>query len=44
MPADDYAWLPRGIGILAQAEGITRQAYSEDVKAYINQLTRKKET
>ena len=38
MPTDDYSHLPRGIGKLAKAEGITRQAFAEDVKAHIRQL------
>ncbi|MEX8501827.1 MAG: hypothetical protein AB3X41_02125 [Leptothrix ochracea] len=38
MPTDDYAHLPRGIGALARQEGITRQAFSEDVKAHIRRL------
>ena len=35
MPIDDYAYLPRGIGKLAQIEKIKRQSFSEDVKAHI---------
>jgi hypothetical protein len=35
MPDNDYAALPRGIGKLAEQEGISRQAFSEDVKAHI---------
>ena len=38
MPTDDYSHLPRGIGKLAKAEGITRQAFSDDVKAHIRRL------
>lgn len=38
MPTDDYSHLPTGIGKLAKAEGITRQAFAEDVKAHIRQL------
>ncbi len=38
MPTNDYAALPRGINELARKEGITRQAFSEDLKAYIRQL------
>jgi hypothetical protein len=38
MPTDDYSHLPRGIGKLAEAEGITRQAFSDDVKAHIRRL------
>jgi hypothetical protein len=38
MPTDDYARLPRGIGALAKREGITRQAFAEDVKAHIRSL------
>ncbi len=36
MPTNDYARMPRGIGALAQKEGIKRQSYVEDVKAHIN--------
>lgn len=35
MPDNDYAALPRGIGRLARAEGISPQAFSKDVKAHI---------
>ena len=38
MPTDDYSHLPRGVGRLAKAEGITRQAFAEDVKAHIRRL------
>gem|GEM_PF-5622255 len=38
MPKDDYAHLPRGIGRLAKQEGITRQAFAQDVKAHIRYL------
>ncbi|RVT52748.1 hypothetical protein [Rubrivivax albus] len=38
MPTNDYASLPRGISALAKQEGITRQAFSEDVKAHIRRL------
>lgn len=38
MPVDDYAPLPRGIGKLADQEGIARQSFSEDVKAHIRRL------
>ena len=38
MPTNDYANLPAGIGKLAKLEGITRQAFSEDVKAHIRTL------
>ena len=41
MPNTDYAPLPRGIGELAAQERITRQAFSEDVKAHIARLPRK---
>lgn len=36
MPDNDYATMPRGIGAVAKKEGITRQAFVEDVKAHIN--------
>jgi hypothetical protein len=38
MPTNDYAALPRGIGQQAEKEGITRQAFSEDVKAHVRRL------
>ncbi len=38
MPTDDYAPLPRGINRVASTLGITRQAFSEDVKKHINRL------
>jgi hypothetical protein len=38
MPTDTYAHMPRGIGTLAKREGITRQAFAEDVKAHIGRL------
>jgi hypothetical protein len=38
MPTDTYAHLPRGVGALAKAEGITRQAFAEDVRAHIGRL------
>lgn len=41
MPTDDYAHLPRGIGVLAKNEGVTRQSFSQDVKAHIRRLSGK---
>ena len=38
MPTNDYARLPRGISALAEKEGISRQAFSEDVKAHIRRV------
>lgn len=38
MPDNDYAGLPRGISKLAAREGITRQAFTEDVKAHIRRI------
>jgi hypothetical protein len=38
MPTDTYAHMPRGIGQLAKREGVTRQAFTEDVKAHIGRL------
>lgn len=35
MPKDDYSGMPRGIGAVAESEKITRQAFTEDVKAHI---------
>jgi hypothetical protein len=41
MPTNDYAFMPRGIGAVAKREGITRQAFVEDVKAHINRINSK---
>lgn len=38
MPTSSYEHLPKGIGKLAEREGVTRQAFSEDVKAHIDAL------
>lgn len=38
MPNDDYSHLPRGIGKIAKCEGITRQAFTDDVKAHIRRI------
>lgn len=38
MPTDTYSSMPRGIGELAKNEGITRQSFTEDVKAHIGRL------
>ncbi len=38
MPRTDYSPMPRGIGAIAQKEGITRQALVEDMKAHIKTL------
>ena len=38
LPDNDYARLPSGISDVAAQEGITRQAFSEDVKAHINRM------
>lgn len=38
MPTDTYTRLPTGIKRLAECEGITRQAFAEDVKAHIGRL------
>lgn len=38
MPDNDYAPLPRGIGKLADKEGVSRQTFAEDVKAHIRSL------
>lgn len=38
MPDNDYAPMPRGIGALAKQEGITRQSFTEDVKAHIRRM------
>ena len=38
MPTNDYASLPRGVGKLADREGIARQSFSEDLKAHIRRL------
>jgi len=42
MPTDDYAPMPRGIGKLAAMEKITRQSFTEDVKAHIRRAFPKK--
>jgi hypothetical protein len=39
MPPNDYSSMPRGIGAVAKKEGITRQAFVEDMKAHINTLS-----
>lgn len=39
LPDNDYASLPRGIGAIAKRERITRQSFSEDVKAHIRRLS-----
>lgn len=41
MPTDDYAHLPHGVKALARKEGISRQAFSEDLKAHIRRLSGK---
>ncbi|MEI8325003.1 MAG: hypothetical protein WCH44_06475 [Betaproteobacteria bacterium] len=38
MPNNDYAPMPRGIGKLASNEGITRQAFTQDLKAHIRRM------
>ncbi|MEX8493984.1 hypothetical protein [Sphaerotilus sp.] len=38
MPTDTYTRLPTGIKRLAEHEGISRQAFAEDVKAHIGRL------
>jgi hypothetical protein len=38
MPSNDYAAMPRGIGKVADAEGISRQALVKDLKAHINRI------
>ena len=35
MPDNDYERLPRGINRVADAEGISRQAFTDDIKAHI---------
>jgi len=42
MPTDDYAAMPRGIGKVAKIEKITRQAFTEDLKAHIRRAFPKK--
>lgn len=41
MPDDDYGPMPRGIGMLAKQEGISRQAFTEDMKMHINRLNQR---
>ncbi len=38
MPTNDYSRLPKGVGLLAGKEGVSRQAFNHDVKAHINWL------
>lgn len=38
MPTSTYHRLPTGVGALAKAEGISRQAFTADVKAHIGRL------
>jgi hypothetical protein len=38
MPQNDYSPMPRGVGAIAKQEGITRQAFVEDIKAHIRTL------
>lgn len=38
MPDNDYASLPRGVGKIAEAEGIARQSFAQDVKGHIRRL------
>jgi hypothetical protein len=38
IPTDDYTHLPRGIGKIAEREGVRRQSFTEDVKAQIRRL------
>lgn len=41
MPSNDYVHMPRGVGKIAQKEGITRQALVQDLKAHINRTAGK---
>jgi hypothetical protein len=41
LPKTDYERLPNGINRLAETEGVSRQAFSADVKKYINKLVGK---
>jgi hypothetical protein len=38
MPDNDYANLPRGIGSIAEIEGVKRQTFAADVKKHINRI------
>lgn len=38
IPKTDYEPMPRGIGMLAKKEKITRQSFTEDVKAHIRRI------
>lgn len=41
MPDNDYAALPRGVGEIAKREGVSKQAFSEDIKKHIASLREK---
>lgn len=42
LPTDDYSRLPNGIGLIAEKEGVTGQAFNKDIKAHINWLHQRK--
>lgn len=42
MPTDTYKQLPRGIGEIAKKEGITRQAFAEDLRKHRERLAQNK--
>jgi hypothetical protein len=42
MPDNDYARLPRGVGRLAEKEGVTRPAFTADVKTHIARLAKQR--
>lgn len=41
MPTNDYGHMPRGVGKVAEREGIKRQSFVQDVKAHINRASGK---
>jgi len=42
LPTNDYSRLPNGIGLIAEKEGVTGQAFNKDIKAHINWLHQRK--
>ena len=42
LPDNDYARLPAGVGLLAQAEGVKRPSFTADVKAHIARLAERR--
>ena len=42
LPTDEYSRLPNGIGLLAKKEGVSRQAFNQDVRAFMKGLSQRK--